>query len=170
MRPRLARQDRSGGSILADHARRASARQAAVQPGDTAGVAPPRPLRASALRLASVHWTAAFRRVAPEAPCGALAQLGEHLLCKQGVIGSIPIGSTIEHGGLRPQNRSSGAILVFDAKRESARQSRLAPGATAPVPLRTRSSAAPVRCCGSSGLDVLTSLRFTHQSRADAPA
>ena len=28
-------------------------------------------------------------------PGGALAQLGEHLLCKQGVIGSIPIGSTI---------------------------------------------------------------------------
>ena len=27
-------------------------------------------------------------------PAGALAQLGEHLLCKQGVIGSIPIGST----------------------------------------------------------------------------
>ena len=27
---------------------------------------------------------------------GALAQLGEHLLCKQRVIGSIPIGSTIE--------------------------------------------------------------------------
>ena len=26
---------------------------------------------------------------------GALAQLGEHLLCKQGVIGSIPISSTI---------------------------------------------------------------------------
>ena len=26
--------------------------------------------------------------------CGALAQLGEHLLCKQRVIGSIPIGST----------------------------------------------------------------------------
>ena len=26
---------------------------------------------------------------------GALAQLGEHLLCKQRVIGSIPIGSTI---------------------------------------------------------------------------
>jgi hypothetical protein len=33
---------------------------------------------------------------APEAPIkyGALAQLGEHLLCKQRVIGSIPIGST----------------------------------------------------------------------------
>ena len=27
-------------------------------------------------------------------PYGALAQLGEHLLCKQGVIGSIPIRST----------------------------------------------------------------------------
>ena len=25
---------------------------------------------------------------------GALAQLGEHLLCKQGVVGSIPTGST----------------------------------------------------------------------------
>ena len=30
---------------------------------------------------------------------GALAQLGEHLLCKQGVTGSIPVGST---SGLRP--------------------------------------------------------------------
>ena len=28
---------------------------------------------------------------------GALAQLGEHLLCKQRVIGSIPIGSTTHH-------------------------------------------------------------------------
>lgn len=27
---------------------------------------------------------------------GALAQLGEHLLCKQGVVGSIPTGSTRE--------------------------------------------------------------------------
>ena len=25
---------------------------------------------------------------------GAIAQLGEHLLCKQGVVGSIPTGST----------------------------------------------------------------------------
>ena len=25
---------------------------------------------------------------------GGLAQLGEHLLCKQGVVGSIPTGST----------------------------------------------------------------------------
>jgi hypothetical protein len=27
---------------------------------------------------------------------GAIAQLGEHLLCKQRVVGSIPTGSTIE--------------------------------------------------------------------------
>ncbi len=27
---------------------------------------------------------------------GALAQLVEHLLCKQGVVGSIPTGSTIK--------------------------------------------------------------------------
>ena len=29
---------------------------------------------------------------------GAVAQLGEHLLCKQGVVGSIPSSSTIELG------------------------------------------------------------------------
>jgi hypothetical protein len=34
-------------------------------------------------------WLARVQRI------GALAQLGEHLLCKQGVIGSIPISSTI---------------------------------------------------------------------------
>ena len=35
------------------------------------------------------------RQAAGGDPNGALAQLGEHLLCKQGVIGSIPISSTI---------------------------------------------------------------------------
>ena len=29
---------------------------------------------------------------------GAIAQLGEHLLCKQGVVGSIPTGSTSSRG------------------------------------------------------------------------
>ena len=29
---------------------------------------------------------------------GAVAQLGEHLLCKQGVVGSIPISSTSYEG------------------------------------------------------------------------
>ena len=36
-------------------------------------------------------------RVYPDPPFddhGAIAQLGEHLLCKQGVVGSIPTGST----------------------------------------------------------------------------
>ena len=37
-------------------------------------------------------------RVHPDPPdlpfIGGLAQLGEHLLCKQGVVGSIPTGST----------------------------------------------------------------------------
>jgi hypothetical protein len=37
---------------------------------------------------------AVFRDGRRQTWCGALAQLGEHLLCKQGVIGSIPIGST----------------------------------------------------------------------------
>ncbi len=30
-----------------------------------------------------------------QCPCGDVAQLGEHLLCKQGVVGSIPIVSTM---------------------------------------------------------------------------
>jgi hypothetical protein len=34
------------------------------------------------------------RIVGPDRPDGGVAQLGEHLLCKQGVIGSIPIVST----------------------------------------------------------------------------
>ena len=34
-------------------------------------------------------------------PIGALAQLGEHLLCKQRVIGSIPIGSTKNCGHVK---------------------------------------------------------------------
>ena len=42
---------------------------------------------------------------------GALAQLGEHLLCKQRVIGSIPIGSTKDLGcvtlGLAPSAHAS---------------------------------------------------------------
>jgi hypothetical protein len=35
-------------------------------------------------------------RIHPDPPnlFGAVAQLGEHLLCKQGVVGSIPISST----------------------------------------------------------------------------
>ena len=37
---------------------------------------------------------------------GALAQLGEHLLCKQGVIGSIPIGST-KHYPIPPEMKTT---------------------------------------------------------------
>ena len=53
--------------------------------------------------------------------CGALAQLGERVLCKHEVIGSIPIGSTIEAGsasGRRnaPVERFEG----FDARRADA--------------------------------------------------
>ena len=42
-----------------------------------------------------LQWPASVLRFRFGGNCiGALAQLGEHLLCKQGVIGSIPIGST----------------------------------------------------------------------------
>ena len=43
----------------------------------------------------------------PIAERGALAQLGEHLLCKQRVIGSIPIGST------KPSLRRAGAYRLW---------------------------------------------------------
>ena len=49
-------------------------------------------------------------RIHPDPPdfAGAVAQLGEHLLCKQGVVGSIPSSSTIELGiGPRGWRRSA---------------------------------------------------------------
>ena len=50
----------------------------------------------------AAHW---FCFGEAKAKTGALAQLGEHLLCKQGVIGSIPIRSTIEiRSAARGQN------------------------------------------------------------------
>src|SRR3954453_11022158 len=36
--------------------------------------------------------------IPPKPDDGAVAQLGEHLLCKQGVVGSIPISSTSLRG------------------------------------------------------------------------
>ena len=40
-------------------------------------------------------------RIHPDPPefAGAVAQLGEHLLCKQGVVGSIPSSSTSREPG-----------------------------------------------------------------------
>ena len=46
-------------------------------------------------------------------PFGALAQLGEHLLCKQGVVGSIPTGSTMF--GLVPEESSGSVAQVVRA-------------------------------------------------------
>ncbi len=46
-------------------------------------------------------------------PFGALAQLGEHLLCKQGVVGSIPTGSTMF--GLLPESFSGSVAQVVRA-------------------------------------------------------
>ena len=40
---------------------------------------------------------------------GAVAQLGEHLLCKQGVTGSIPVGSTSI-----PLRCGTGVCLAYD--------------------------------------------------------
>ena len=45
-----------------------------------------------------------IRELTAVAHCGGIAQLGEHLLCKQGVNGSIPFISTKGlKGNLKPQ-------------------------------------------------------------------
>jgi hypothetical protein len=47
---------------------------------------------------------------------GAVAQLGEHLLCKQGVVGSIPISSTsIQVSEVRDQE-SVESVSALDAR------------------------------------------------------
>ena len=45
-------------------------------------------------------------------PKGALAQLGEHLLCKQGVIGSIPIRSTKLREGKQKLEILTGIVVL----------------------------------------------------------
>ena len=47
---------------------------------------------------------------------GAVAQLGEHLLCKQGVVGSIPISSTSyrdQKAGIRDQKAEASGKVCF---------------------------------------------------------
>ena len=46
------------------------------------------------VRTSDLHSENATREGRVSRYDGALAQLGEHLLCKQGVVGSIPTGST----------------------------------------------------------------------------
>ena len=68
---------------------------------------------------ACIQWilAGAVRRVSENN--GALAQLGEHLLCKQGVIGSIPISSTIFKS--LTHERPFGPMLRGGAERSAAR-------------------------------------------------
>ena len=49
---------------------------------------------------------------------GAVAQLGEHLLCKQGVTGSIPVSSTnYEHRSLRQEKTNGVSQTNFVSRR-----------------------------------------------------
>jgi hypothetical protein len=52
-----------------------------------------------------------YFRIKGSSRCGRVAQLGEHLLCKQGVTGSIPVTSTNLFNGLRLALISSPARL-----------------------------------------------------------
>ena len=49
---------------------------------------------------------------------GAIAQLGERLLCKQEVIGSIPIGSTSITRGNSNQSRVRGCLVLLQYVRQ----------------------------------------------------
>ena len=51
--------------------------------------------RASALQAEGQRFDPVYLHHLDENPCGGIAQLGEHLLCKQRVNGSIPFTSTI---------------------------------------------------------------------------
>jgi hypothetical protein len=58
---------------------------------------------------------------------GAIAQLGERLLCKQEVAGSIPAGSTVKLGGDLAELQGVGAELgngdyIFNRKGETTRR------------------------------------------------
>ncbi len=48
---------------------------------------------------------------------GGLAQLGEHLLCKQGVVGSIPSSSTNKPAGKRKTRRQEDKKIKPTPKR-----------------------------------------------------
>ena len=52
---------------------------------------------------------------APDTGFGAIAQLGERLLCKQDVVGSIPSGSTTS---LPVCRKAKASIRWIDARRE----------------------------------------------------
>ena len=55
-------------------------------------------------------------RIHPDPPpvAGAVAQLGEHLLCKQGVVGSIPSSSTtVRLAGGRVQKQAARGAVCF---------------------------------------------------------
>ena len=62
----------------------------------------------------STRWTSDFCFLTSAFRTGAVAQLGEHLLCKQGVVGSIPISSTsYEAGELEGRSKRKGLLLAF---------------------------------------------------------
>ncbi len=68
-----------------------------------------------------------WRRAWSQTPVGALAQLGEHLLCKQGVTGSIPVGSTtLNSKGIQrtssPPPPSGGRFAKQDAESDPRRR------------------------------------------------
>src|SRR5437764_12914097 len=75
---------------------------------------------------------------------GAVAQLGEHLLCKQGVVGSIPISSTrrVRASQLSRNGLHSQRVIVHPRRRSRPRESA--------VSAMERQSSASIFAIGSS--------------------
>jgi hypothetical protein len=57
------------------------------------------------------------RPMRERATLGGLAQLGEHLLCKQGVVGSIPSSSTIVFNTKAASTIVEAVLLLIDIHR-----------------------------------------------------
>ena len=76
---------------------------------------PDPPISRRELCLSATALVGVIRRFIGVAVHGAVAQLGEHLLCKQGVTGSIPVSSTI-YRSLSRQAESKRSQTVVAAK------------------------------------------------------
>jgi hypothetical protein len=97
-------------------------------------------------------------KIDKNARCGRVAQLGEHLLCKQGVRGSNPLTSTknrIETRFSRDRRPSRAMVLPQYYPRQS-REAQIGPCRASPFPT----------CCGLSRSDVTAHRICAHSLRA----
>ncbi len=110
---------------------------------------------------------------------GAIAQLGERLLCKQEVAGSIPVGSTEPDGGRTAGTRKVGSIASRPSMRISSVSSwrmaltRMGPPSSSAARTLWRiasRSASLMRCTGSLSARVASSLALASSALVCSPS